>query len=317
MPITITAADSGAQASILPELGFNCYRFAAPLAGQTIEVIDSQPGFEAGGKSPRRSGIPLLFPFPNRIFQGRMTWDGKEYQLPKNDDYGNAIHGLVIDRPWRVLEQTGNSVTGIFRLSIDAPDRRHLWPADFEIEVRYELRGTTLDSLITIRNPDQVPLPWGFGTHVYFHFPLAAGSTPKDCLVQVPATRQWLLHDCIPTGELQEVSGRLDLREGLSLEGVQFDDVLTGLVPQAGGAIRCVLMDARAGLQITQTTDTLFRELVIFTPPRGNAVCFEPYTCVTDAVNLQARGIEAGWRVLDPGAELQTAISIRADLVYA
>ena len=40
---------------------------------------------------------------------------------------------------------------------------------------------------------------------------------------------------------------------------------------------------------------------MIFTPPHRQAFCVEPYTCVTDAVNLQQRGIDAGWRVLAPG----------------
>jgi aldose 1-epimerase len=45
-----------------------------------------------------------------------------------------------------------------------------------------------------------------------------------------------------------------------------------------------------------------FRELVAFTPPHRQAVCLEPYTCTTDAINLQQAGIDAGWRVLAPGA---------------
>jgi aldose 1-epimerase len=36
----------------------------------------------------------------------------------------------------------------------------------------------------------------------------------------------------------------------------------------------------------------------------------EPYTCVTDAINLHQRGIDAGWRVLQPGEEYATWIDI-------
>ena len=46
-----------------------------------------------------------------------------------------------------------------------------------------------------------------------------------------------------------------------------------------------------------------FRELVAFTPPHRQAVCLEPYTCTTDAINLQQRGINAGLRVLAPGEQ--------------
>jgi aldose 1-epimerase len=43
-----------------------------------------------------------------------------------------------------------------------------------------------------------------------------------------------------------------------------------------------------------------FTQVVAFTPANRQAVCLEPYTCVTDAVNLQQKGIEAGWLVLQP-----------------
>jgi aldose 1-epimerase len=41
---------------------------------------------------------------------------------------------------------------------------------------------------------------------------------------------------------------------------------------------------------------------VAFTPPHRQGLCLEPYTCTTDAVNLQQRGVDAGWLVLPPGA---------------
>ena len=47
-------------------------------------------------------------------------------------------------------------------------------------------------------------------------------------------------------------------------------------------------------------SDAQFRELVVYTPPGRDAICFEPYTCPTDAINLEARGIPAGVIVLAP-----------------
>jgi aldose 1-epimerase len=44
-----------------------------------------------------------------------------------------------------------------------------------------------------------------------------------------------------------------------------------------------------------------FTNVVVFTPPHRHAFCVEPYTCATDAVNLEAHGRQAGWRVLPPG----------------
>jgi aldose 1-epimerase len=56
-----------------------------------------------------------------------------------------------------------------------------------------------------------------------------------------------------------------------------------------------------------------FRDLVVFTPPHRQAIALEPYTCTTDAINLQARGIDAGWLVLEPGRVWRGQVEIRVE----
>lgn len=317
-PIVLRDSRTGSTARILPEVGFNCFQFQVSVSGQVIEVLDCEPDFPETGDNPSRGGIPLLFPFPNRIRQGVFRWDGKDHRLTgvRQDAFGNAIHGLVIDRPWRVTRPAESVALGTFQLSVDAPDRRDVWPSDFLIEVRYEVRDTTLRCDIRIANPDMVPLPWGFGTHPYFKMPYAARSRAGDCLIQAQAAEVWELHDFLPTGKREPVSGVADLREGLPLEGVKLDHVLTD-VAVTEGVTQSIVMDPGAGLQMTQTADRIFRELVVYTPPHGRSVCLEPYTCVTDAVNLAAQGVDSGWRELPPGAECRTWISIALGPVYA
>lgn len=315
-PLVLVDRSTGARAEILPELGFNCFVFQAAIHDELIDVLDSEPGFIDGKHRPSWSGIPLLFPFPSRIREGKFTWNGKAYHLPANDQRGNAIHGLAIDRPWRVVERTENSATGRFQLRVDAPDRLELWPADFQIDVRYEVRGPVLHSVIRILNTDKVPLPWGLGTHAYFKFPLVKGSTKADCLAQAPASEMWLAEGLLPTGERRPVSGSADLRKGQCLEGLKLDDCLTGVL-QRQGLIQSIVMDAKAGLQISQVTNTDFHHLVVYTPPHGRSVCIEPYTCTPDAINLHNRGIECGWQVLPPGKEFRTEIEISVEPILA
>ena len=47
----------------------------------------------------------------------------------------------------------------------------------------------------------------------------------------------------------------------------------------------------------------------VYTPPQ--AICLEPQTCAPDAFNLSGRGIDAGMRVVAPGAPLITATTWR------
>lgn len=308
--------EMGSRARLLPEVGFNCFSLQVPVLGQLVEVLDAETGFEKGDKRGTRSGIPWLFPFPNRIERGRYTWDDVNYELPVSDAFGNAIHGFVMDRPWRVVTADSRVAIAEFQLSVDAPDRRPLWPSDFLIEVRYTLRQACLRADIRIVNAGQQPLPWGLGTHPYFKTPLSSVSQQAQCLIQVPAAESWELHDCLPTGRRLPVDQRTDLREGAALEGLKLDDVLTGLSAERG-AITTAVLDPQAGIQMTQVTDTVFRECVVFTPPGRSCVCLEPYTCVTNAINLQQRGIDAGLQVLGVGGEVRTWWEIHVGPILA
>jgi aldose 1-epimerase len=312
----VTLRDGDSSASIAVQFGFNCFEFRAQVGNTQVEVLDSDPAFSRNGERPSGNGIPLLFPFPNRIRDGLFHWEEKLYEIPRTAGRPHPIHGFALDTPWRVIEQDPRRVVGEWRLSRDAPTHRHHWPADCQIQVQYELQGPALRSKIRILNPDTQPLPWGFGTHAYFKLPLSSSSDLKHCLIEAPASEQWVLSDLIPTGERIPVPAEKDIRRGAYVQSARFDDVYTGLKPEEG-ALTCVVMDERAGLEIAQVCDPRFRELVVYTPPNRAAVCMEPYTCVTDAMNLQQRGIDAGWQVLQPGEEYTTWIDIIARPVLA
>jgi aldose 1-epimerase len=295
---------TGSTAKVATHLGFNCFEFIGCLGDESVSVIHAAEGFATGEHPPSHSGIPLLFPFPNRIRGGRYSWDGKDYELPESlvgyEGAGNAIHGFCLDRPWRVLSQTDSSVTGIFRISEDAPERLPLWPTDGEIEICYSLNNACLRADITVRNPTDVPLPWGFGNHSYFRVPLSTDSKPGDCTVHAPVNKQWELDGCLPTGRILHGDKVVSLNDGPSFDKLKLDDVYTG-VESTDGVVECRVVDALAGTQVVQRCDDSFREIVAFTPPWTSAVCLEPYTCTTDAINLQQQGVDAGLKVLPPG----------------
>jgi len=314
MKIVAIRNAQGSQARIAVDFGFNCFFFKAQtLSGASVDVLSAAAGFENGKEPASRSGIPLLFPYPNRIKQGRYNWNGREYKLTPDlvpfDKTGNAIHGFCIDRPWRIVSQSESSVTAVFRTSVDAPERLDLWPADAQIEVTYELIGSCLRSLIRIHNPSDQPLPWGFGTHAYFKLPLSTTSVAEQCTVYAPTSRVWGLNDCLPSGNTQPAE--TDLSASPAFSGLKLDDVYTNLVAE-NGSVTCRISDPAAKLAVEQRFSIQFREIVAFTPPWTAAVCLEPYTCVTDAINLQQQGIDAGLRILPPGESWTGTIEIEA-----
>src|SRR5690606_21403349 len=191
---------TGATARVLVSLGFNCFEYLAPIDGQMRDVLWSHPDFASGAQRPSRSGIPILFPFPGRIRGTEFVWNGRTYIQEANDDQGNAIHGFVHMRRWRVLDQQASRVVGQFQASLDDPLLVNRWPSDFRITVAYELTPGALRCELRVENPDpQQSLPCGLGLHPYFRMP-PGGGDGADWLVQLPVTEQWELIDLLPTG---------------------------------------------------------------------------------------------------------------------
>lgn len=317
--VLLTDPVTGSTAKIAAHIGFNCFDLNIKLNdNDNIAVIHAADGFDEGDKPPSHSGIPLLFPYPNRIRSGKYSWDGKDYELPESlvgyEGAGNAIHGFALDRPWRITEQTESSVTGVFRISEDAPERLPLWPTDAEIQIRYSLHDACLRADISVHNPTSEPLPWGFGTHAYFRVPLSADSDPANCTVQAPVTKKWLLDECLPTGQIADPPEDGRLNTAPYFNTLKLDDVYTGVQSQAG-VVECRVLDEKGGTQIVLRCDDSFREIVAFTPPWTTAICLEPYTCTTDAINLQQQGVDAGLQVLAPGKTWNGWIEISAGLV--
>jgi aldose 1-epimerase len=303
----------GGCAEVWPALGFNCIRWTAVREGLSLDLLYRDPALFEGAR-PTRSGIPVLFPFPNRIRDGRFVWQGQPYQLPTNDPAGvNAIHGFACRRPWRIVAQGASHdsawITGVFRCSVDDPASRPLWPADHEIRLTIRLGATTLRLEAEVFNPDSVPLPFGLGYHPYFRLPASRDFAVADCSTQVPAEQFWQLQDNLPTGERVPVDAARDLNTTRRIADLHLDDVLTGLPARPArmdGLIERATLTAMPGQPLRLFCSPVFREMVVFTPPHRQAFCIEPYTCVTDAINRS----DGGLLVLPPGATWSSLVEL-------
>jgi len=301
---------SGSTARILVSLGFNCFSWRPVLEDGPREMLWADAKFEEGDKRPSGSGIPLLFPFPGRIAGATFRFDARDYELEPGDPLGNAIHGFVYNRPWRVIEESPGRAVGEFQASVDDPTILKRWPADFRIQVAYEVRGRVLVSHIRYDNMGSGVLPCGFATHAYFRLPLNEGGSAADTIVTAPVDQLWELEDMIPTGQKLPVPVDQRLSDGLRLGDHKFDTCFTGVRADSDGLIRTHLSDPASGRTVTQTFDRSFTQCVVYTPPHREAICLEPYTCVPDAVRLAQAGHETGLQILQPGECRETTVRI-------
>ncbi|MFO0807496.1 MAG: aldose 1-epimerase [Gemmataceae bacterium] len=285
---TLTAGD--AVAKVWPT-GFSLIHWS--VGGREIVYC---PPLDELVERPTRGGIPVLFPFPNRIRGGRFMVGATEYQLPLNDSTKqNAIHGFTPRVPWHAPEWCveGDSHCWL-RSTFDSTavdDGRANWPGAYRLTLTIHLTPTSLRYVAQVENPGPTPLPFGLGYHPYFR------TTPDSRLTTV-ARGRWDLQDNLPTGTVVPLDRLHDLREPRLVSGLMLDDGYTDLPLARGPREIARLIDSDGVLAVI--ADPNFRELVLFTPPHRQAIAIEPYTCPTDAVNLAAQGKDVGWRELGP-----------------
>jgi aldose 1-epimerase len=316
----LVLADAGrdAVARILPHRGFNCTSFrTAPRPGQRARTLIRPPQDESAlDGDPFAGGAPVLFPFPNRVRDGRYWFAGTEHRLQAilergwDVEAGHAFATAVADRPWRV-DEIGASVEGAWAHGsialADDPETYAQYPFQVLLRLGYRLAEGELHARFEVLNEGDVAAPMGVGIHPWLALDLsedrAIPHARSRARLRVPAQGRWELDRWMPTGEVQPVQGtRYDLRAPSALGDRFFDDVWTDLRRDGAGCSEAVIVDPEAGLEAYVRADAAFREWCVYAPVDDAVVCLEPYTCVTDAINLLRAGHhDTGLIVLAPG----------------
>lgn len=312
--VVLEDSRSGAAARVWPGFGNNCIAARVPAPdGHLVELLLAPESLEQVREQPSWWGVPLLFPWPGRIPRGEYTFDGQRYQLPVLDSQGNAGHGFVKTRPWKVEEERGSDDAASVRCSIasaDHPETLEGYPFPYKLTATYLLQEGGLRLDVEVENLGDGPMPFGFGPHPYFRIPLSPQGQRAECLVHVPAARRWNLGrigELRPGARLtwqdvaEPVTPEQDRRTPQPLGDANYDGGTTGLTVR-DERIECYVRDPAASLDAVMQASGNFPTVVTYTPPGRPGICFEPWTCPPNAFNLAALGVDpSGVIVLNPG----------------
>ena len=184
----------------------------------------------------------VLVPWPNRLADGQYRFDGVDYQVAITEpSKHNAIHGFLMWRPWRALEQDPSRVVMGTRLHPMMG-----YPFDLEIRVTYHLDGGGLTVTTDATNRGDGPCPYGCGQHPY----LSPGSGPiDDCALELDAATRIVTDDVrqLPTGN-EAVGGTVfDFRTARRLGDLPVDFAFTDLARDDDGRawVRLAAPDGR------------------------------------------------------------------------
>jgi aldose 1-epimerase len=264
--------EAGRHTATITEVGAGLQRYAVDGTEVTVAYPDD-------ALPPRGCGATLV-PWPNRIKDGRYTFDGVQQQLPLGEpEAGNAIHGLARWVRWAKVRHRDDALT--LRCDI-VPQRGYPFP--LRVEVTYQLHADDgLHVTISARNTGPAPAPFGAGSHPYLS---TYGHRVDDVTLELPARSIVEADDRgIPVG-VHRVSGADDFRRGRRLRERRLDDGFTELVLRDGRGV--AELRTRSG-STRLWFDAAFRYLQVFTldslegGPAGIAI--EPMSCAADAFN--------------------------------
>ncbi|MBB2892856.1 aldose 1-epimerase family protein [Flexivirga oryzae] len=225
----------------------------------------------------------LLMPWPNRIADGKYTFNGKAQQLPLTEPARrNASHGLVRWEQWSLVERSESAATVGFRL-MPGPG----WDGIVDLTVRYVLDDGGLTVTPSATNVGTVAVPFGFGAHPY----LTVGEGAVDELsLSLPARSYCTVDDrLLPTG-VEPVDGAdVDFRTPQPIAGTLLDTAFTDLTADDDGRWRISISSEGRSTTLWAEADS-FPYTQLFTGDslpgdraRHTGVAVEPMTCPANA----------------------------------
>ena len=305
-PDVVVLENAHWRVGIVPETGASVASGQVRISGEWRDVLRPTPPESLRDHSDCSSYV--LAPWSNRVRDGRLRFDGRAWQLRITTDDGTAIHGAVIEYPWRVVEQTATRLV----LEFDSAGFVGVnFPWQFRAQVTYELNGERFEWRTALTNADHETFPAGLGHHPYFVRRLTdtgGGALGGEALLQINCDRGYQLENAMALGEAAEVPPRADFRELRALGDAFVDDCLTGRTGDVAA-----LISYPGALDVSIEADALLSHVVVYLPVEKPFFAVEPVTNANDAFTLDAAGVPGvGVFTVPPGETREAAFALVA-----
>jgi aldose 1-epimerase len=213
----------------------------AALRHLSFDGVDLIDGFADDEMASGGRG-QLLMPWPNRLEDGRYTFEGVAQQLALTEPKrANASHGLVRWVAWSVEEHTATSVSLTYRLMAQTG-----YPWTLDLHVQYDVSADGLTVTQSATNLSDAAAPYASGAHPY----LTVGSRLDDCELVLPASTRGLADPerLLPTGREDVEGTTYDFRVSRPLKDTVFNDAFTDLRRGRDGRAEVLLRGSRAAM---------------------------------------------------------------------
>ena len=211
----------------------------------------------------------ILFPFANRIKDGKYSFNGKEYQFDINQkEENNALHGLVYNKVFKVLQKEASESAATVTLEYTEKNKSIGFPFTYRIALKYIFTENNLSLIVSIKNTDSEAFPFTIGWHPYF----VSENLQKSSLV-FDSDQKLIIGERNITSGVEKIAPE----EQFDIEDKQLDD--------------CWILNSKNVLfktpkyQLKITSSAKENFLQAYTPPKENTIAIEPTTGVSDSFN--------------------------------
>src|SRR6185312_8031676 len=203
-PVTLRDPSSALSAVYVPGAGM----LATSLSDGGTELLGQRRGLDAYVTDGKTMGIPLLYPWANRLSANTYDVDGTVVSLTigsdgiRADPNGLPIHGVLAANPgWVVTARSENTLSADLDYGAD-PRLLASFPFPHLLTQKITLTDRTLTVETTVTPTTTASVPLCFGYHPYFTIP----DVPREeWKLTTPSMRRLPVDDeGIPTGQGEE-----------------------------------------------------------------------------------------------------------------
>jgi aldose 1-epimerase len=291
------------------ELRAGQYTAAVDAVGGTLRALrfagrDLVVPFPAGAVRPLYRGT-LCAPWPNRVVDGRYSFDGSAHQLALTEpERGHALHGLVGWLRWDAAEAAADRI--VLRCAVVPQEG---YPFALDLAVEYALSGEGLFATLTASNCGAAPAPYGCCPHPYL---VAGPGRVDDWLLTLPVASRLEVDERLVPERLVPVADVDCLFEHRPVGRAAIDHAFTGLERGPDGLARVSLVtDRGTGVEISWGSWAPWVQVHTADRPEPElnrvGLAVEPMSCPPDAFNSGTDLV-----VLAPGGRHEATWAIRA-----
>lgn len=277
LPVITLQNDTEQVSAEIFALGGLLNSFVIPVDGKPLNLIDgyanqadAKTGFTRAFQSVR------LSPFVCRMKSGTYSWMGTQYRINKTYLGDHAIHGLMYDTPFSIVDTMADGNKASVSLQGEYRGEDPGYPFPYRVKITWQLfPEATLRVSVQLMHENAFPIPIAEGWHPYF----TLGGKIDDCTLQF-TTHQKMEYDAdlLPTGKY--VADNRFLMP-CSLKGMELDNGFVWTDPNTER--RCVVSNGKITLYILP--DAAYPVLQIYTPQHRNSIAIENLSGAPDNFN--------------------------------